>query len=207
MTVQKHAIALAAAGLISLGSFAGCGGSAPTPAPVTPVVLTLSPQNVTVGNPPFTLTVNGTGFVSTSTVEINGNVVQTTFVNSTQLTAAVPASFLQAPGFLQVSVVNPPNLRSNLSIFPVSSIFISSLSPSSAKAGSAGFTLTVSGSLFNSSSVIEFNGSALPTTFVNANTVTAAVPASAITSPGTVQVDVANSPFLATGPFPFSITP
>jgi hypothetical protein len=209
MTVHKHAVALAVAGLISVGSFAGCGGNASmsVPPPVTPVVLTLSPQGVTVGNPPFTLTVNGTSFAASSTVEINAIVLQTTFVNSTQLTAAVPVTFLQAPGFLQVSVVNPPDLRSNISVFPVGSIFISSLSPSSATAGGAAFTLTVSGALFTSSSVVEFNGSALPTTFVNANTVTAAVPASAIASSGTVQVDVANSSNLKTGPFPFTITP
>lgn len=175
--------------------------------PVTPVVLTLSPQSVTAGNPTFTLTVNGTGFAVSSTVEINGIVLQTTFVNSTQLTAVVPASFLQALGFLQVSVVNPPDLRSNLVIFPVSSIFISSLSPGTTKAGGTAFTLTVNGALFTSSSVVEFNGSALPTTFVNANTVTAAVPASAIASPGTVQVDVANTANLKTAPVDFTITP
>ena len=209
MTVHKYAVALAAGGLISLGSFAGCGGNASmsVPPPVTPVVMTLSPQSVTAGNPTFTLTVNGTGFEASSTVEINGVVMQTTFVNSTQLTASVAASFLVAPGILQISVVNPPNLRSNISIFPVGSIFISSLSPNSVKAGGAAFTLTVSGALFTSSSVVEFNGSALSTTFVNANTVTAAVPASAIASPGTVQVDVANTAFLKTGPFPFTITP
>ena len=209
MTVQKHAIALAAAGLISVGSFAGCGGNASmsVPPPITPVVLTLSPQSVTAGNPTLTLTVNGTGFAASSTVEVNGNVVQTTFVNSAQLTALVPASFMVAAGILQVTVVNPPNLVSNIAMFPVGSIFISSLSPNSAKAGGAAFTLTVSGALFTSSSVVEFNGSALPTTFVNANTVTAAVPASAIASPGTVQVDVANTAFNKTGPFPFTITP
>lgn len=207
MTVHKHAVALAVAGLIFVGSFAGCGGNTPTPAPVTPVVGTLSPQSVTAGQPTLTLTVNGRGFGPSSTVEVNAQVMQTTFVNPAQLTAVVPDSFMVAPGFLQVSVVNPPNLRSNIAPFPVGSIFIASLSPSSAKAGGAAFTLTVSGALYTSSSVVEFNGSALPTTFVNANTVTAAVPASAIASPGTVQVDVANTAFNKTGPFPFTITP
>ncbi len=207
MKVQKHAVALAAAGLISLGSFAGCGGSPSMPGPTTPFITTLNPESVHAGSPDFTLTVNGTGFASTSVVEMNANPLPTTFVSSTQLTAPVPASFLPAPQFLQVSVVNQPDVRSNISPFLVSTIVISSISPSSAKAGGPGFTLTVGGSFFNSSSVVEFNGSALPTTFVNGNTVTAAVPASAIASPGTVQVDVANSPSFRTVSVSFAVTP
>jgi hypothetical protein len=207
MTAHKHAVALAVAGLISVASFAGCGGSPSMPGPTTPFITTLNPESVHAGSPDFTLTVNGTGFASSSVVEMNANPLPTTFVNSTQLTAPVPASFLQAPQFLQVSVVNPPDVRSNISPFLVSTIVISSISPSSAKAGGPGFTLTVGGSFFNSSSVVEFNGSALPTTFVNANTVTAAVPASAIASPGTVQVDVANSPSFRTASVGFTITP
>jgi hypothetical protein len=202
MKVQKHAVALAVVGLILLDSFAGCGGSS-----IPPFVGSLSPESVHAGSPAFTLTVTGDGFVSGSVVEMNANPLPTKFVASTTLTAAVPASFVQTPQFLQVSVVNPSKAGSNSSPFLVSTIIISSLSPSSAKAGGPAFTLTVGGSFFTSSSVVEFNGSALPTTFVDPNTVTAAVPASAIASPGTAQVDVANTPTFRTGSVGFTITP
>ena len=202
MKVQKHAVALAAVGLILLGSFAGCGGSS-----VPPHVGKLSPESIHAGSPAFTLTVAGDGFVSGSVVEMNANPLPTKFVASTGLTASVPASFVELPQVLQVTVVNPPNVGSNSSPFPVSTIVISSLSPTSAKAGGPAFTLTVVGSFFTSSSVVEFNGSALPTTFVDPNTVTAAVPASAIASAGTVPVDVANTPAFRTSPVGFTITP
>ncbi len=66
------------------------------------------------------------------------------------------------------------------------------LSPSTASAGGAGFTLTVSGHLFNTGSVVYWNGTALPTTFVGYQQVTAPVPASLIASAGSVSVTVSN---------------
>src|SRR5207248_2416079 len=53
------------------------------------------------------LTVNGTNFVSTSTVYWNGSPLTTTFVSSTQLTAIVPAANVAAVGTASVTVVNP----------------------------------------------------------------------------------------------------
>ncbi len=50
----------------------------------------LVPATVTPGSPAFTLTVNGTGFVSGAVVKWNGNPLATTFVNQGQLTAAAP---------------------------------------------------------------------------------------------------------------------
>src|SRR5205807_3903991 len=55
----------------------------------------------------FTLTVNGTNFVSTSTVNWNGAALTTTFGSSTQLTAAVPASLIANAGTASITVVNP----------------------------------------------------------------------------------------------------
>lgn len=67
---------------------------------------------------------------------------------------------------------------------------ISFVSPVSATAGGADFTLTVSGADFVASSVVNWNGSALSTTFVNADELTATVPAAQIASGGTGQVTV-----------------
>jgi hypothetical protein len=49
----------------------------------------LVPTATVPGGPPFVLAVNGTGFVSTSTIKWNGT-LSTTFVSSSQLTATVP---------------------------------------------------------------------------------------------------------------------
>lgn len=63
---------------------------------------------------------------------------------------------------------------------------ITSLSPPSATAGGAGFTLTVNGTGFMPGSVVFWNSTALTTTYVNANQLTATVPASLI-AVGTVN--------------------
>src|SRR5579863_6215035 len=71
--------------------------------------------------------------------------------------------------------------------------YIDSLSPLSAAPGGAQFTLTVNGTGFESGiSTVEWNGTALATTFVSAEQLTATVPASNIASAGTAAVTVVN---------------
>ena len=82
---------------------------------------------------------------------------------------------------------------------------LSSLSPNSATAGGAAFTLTVNGSGFVSGSTVQWNGSALPTTYVSASQLTASVSASFIASQGTANVTVQNSGGTALSPLTFTI--
>src|SRR5438477_8002068 len=72
-----------------------------------PTTTSISPASTTAGSAQFTLTVNGTNFVSTSTVDWNGSPLATTFVSSIQLTAVVPAANVAAVGTASVTVVNP----------------------------------------------------------------------------------------------------
>ncbi len=65
--------------------------------PVPFVNQPLVPDAVAPGGPAFTLTVNGTGFVSGATVNWNGAPLTTTFVSQSQLTAAVPAANIAWP--------------------------------------------------------------------------------------------------------------
>jgi len=67
---------------------------------------------------------------------------------------------------------------------------ITSLSPSSATAGGASFTLTVNGANFVSSSVVQWKGTNRSTTFVSATQLQAAISASDIGVAGTAQVTV-----------------
>ncbi len=81
----------------------------------------LVPVSAAPGGPQFTLTVNGTGFVSGATVNWNGGGLTTTFVTGSQLTAAVPASDIATANTATISVVNPPpgGGASNVVYFPV----------------------------------------------------------------------------------------
>ena len=72
-----------------------------------PAITTLQPSSATAGSGAFTLTVNGSGFVSGAIVNFNGNARATTFVSSTQLTAAVLATDVASVGTPTVTVTNP----------------------------------------------------------------------------------------------------
>jgi hypothetical protein len=69
---------------------------------------------------------------------------------------------------------------------------VTSLSPSSAAAGGAGFTLTVNGHHFDSNAVVVWNGAALTTSFVSNTQLTATIPSSDIANPGPAEVFVYN---------------
>jgi hypothetical protein len=74
---------------------------------VTPVLASISPTSGSAGDPAFTLTVHGSDFLSgKSSVRLNGVAKVTTFVNSTQLTASVPAGDLLTVGTFPVTVFN-----------------------------------------------------------------------------------------------------
>lgn len=172
---------------------------APATSNPVPAVTTLQPASVAAGSGAFTLTVNGSNFMNGSTVNFNGNARTTTFVSSTQLTAAIPASDVTSSGTPAVTVTNPApgGGTSNAVTFTITAAnnpvpAITTLQPSTIAAGSAAFTLTVNGSNFVSSSVVKFNGNAKTTTFVSSTQLTAAISASDVASGGTPAITVTN---------------
>jgi hypothetical protein len=74
---------------------------------VVPTITSILPPSKVAGTGAFTLTVNGTGFVSgTSIVRWNGSNRTTTFVSATQLTAAVLSTDITAAGTAAITVAN-----------------------------------------------------------------------------------------------------
>ncbi|MGE0884029.1 MAG: IPT/TIG domain-containing protein [Blastocatellales bacterium] len=74
---------------------------------LVPTLTSLTPNSAQAGGPSFTLTVNGTNFVSGSVVRWNGSDKMTTFVSATQLTAMITAADIAASGMASVTVFNP----------------------------------------------------------------------------------------------------
>jgi hypothetical protein len=257
-----------------------------------PVITSLAPTQTNAGSGAFTLTVNGTGFISSSVVRWNGVSRPTTYVNATKLQAAIAASDISAPGSANVSVLNPapgggasgtvpfviiagptlavsatsvgggspvtvtlangyggandwlalaatgasdtsyvqwtyvgaglttrtwtvnmpttpgtyefrlflngvyvraatsPPVNVDAALNPAPAI--GSLSPAQAVAGSGAFTLTVNGTSFIASSVVQWNGTVRPTTYVSATKLQAAITASDIAALGSASVTVRN---------------
>lgn len=84
---------------------------------------------------------------------------------------------------------------------------ITSIFPTTATAGGVGFDLAVNGKNFVSDSVVTWNGSPRPTTFFDGQTLSASIPESDITAPGTAQVTAMNpSTGGASNAVTFSIT-
>ena len=163
-----------------------------------PTLSSISPTATTTGAAQFTLTATGSNFISSSVIDWNGSPLTTTYVSGTSLTAVVPATDVASAGTASVTVVNPSpgGGTSSAQTFTINSggsnpaRTLGSISPTSATAGGSGFTITATGSNFISSSVINWNGSPLTTTYVSGTSLTATVPSGDIASAGTASVTV-----------------
>jgi hypothetical protein len=79
----------------------------------------LVPTSAAPGGAQFTVTVNGTGFVSGAVANWNGHPRSTAFVSSSQLTVTIPASDIPSPGTAIVTVSNPGGSTSLPVLFDV----------------------------------------------------------------------------------------
>lgn len=176
-----------------------------------PQVSTVSPTGAVAGSPAFTLQVDGSNFTSDSVVLWNGSPRPTAYVSETQITAQISASDIAQPGTdaLAVSDQTAGIAVSNSVNFTVVGPALTSIRPSSATAYSPGFTLTVNGSNFTASSVVEWQGTPLATTYSSANVLTAVVPAADLEAAGSVPVTVAPSAGsqAASAPQSFTVEP
>lgn len=166
--------------------------SATVPAPT---ISQITPNTVPANSLAFDLTVIGTNFVANSVVRINGNAKVTTFVSATQLTARIITSDVSAAGSATITVRNPDGKISNnatLTITAANQPQLTSISPNTVTAKSGAFTLTATGTNFQSGAKINVGATSHTTTFVNSTTLTATVGASEIANPGQLQITVTN---------------
>lgn len=167
--------------------------TAPNPVPTT---TSISPTSKNIGNAGFTLTVNGTNFISTSVVNFAGGARATTYVSATQLTAAILISDLTTGGTYNITVTNgaPGGGTSNAQTFIVHNAIpnITSILPVSVPTGSSQFSMTVNGINFVSNSQVKYGGLARATTFINSTLLSAVILASDLVSAGTFGITVYN---------------
>jgi hypothetical protein len=97
--------------LLALLVFQGCNALNPLcgSARPTPIIGSLSPSTITFADVQqgFLLTVNGSQFVSSSVVVINGTTLSTTVTSSQQLQVTITTTLISAPGTASVTVKTP----------------------------------------------------------------------------------------------------
>jgi len=180
-------------------------------AQVTTTALTANP-NPSVAGQNVTLTATVTPANATGTVSFydGASLLGTGFLGNGA--ASLTASFLAGNHSLTASyggdANNAPSTSPAVSqsVTPATPGTITSLVPSTAAAGSAGFTLTVNGAGFSGGATVQWNGIGLSTSPLSDTQVTASVPANLIASPGTVTITVATAGG-NTGGAPFLVNP
>ena len=175
----------------------------PPPPPFS--VSSMSPTVKTAGDPGFTLTVNGSGFVPASQAppgsQISFNLLNmsTTFVSSTQLTAFIPTSSISIAGRPYVFVTNPNGFNSTTLPFTVNNPQPGggAITPPSSPAGNGDLVLDVSGVGFVQGppgSTVFVNGSSQTPVFKTSTLLQATLSAKDLAHGGTLSITVVNPP-------------
>ena len=195
---MKHRKSLWIFCALMLCVWVGCGSksmNSPVGNPVA-AIISLSPASATAGAAAQTLTINGTNFVSTSTVTYNAAAHTATYVSSTELEITLSASDQATAGTYPVVVTNPTpgGGTSNSVNFTVGNPVpaITNLSPASTTAGAASQTLTINGTNFVPTSTVTYNAVAHTPTYVSSTELEITLSASDQATAGTYPVVVTN---------------
>jgi len=179
-----------------------------------PTITNLNPLSVTAGTTNFQLSVNGDGFINTSVVRLNGFDLVTTFISELELQASVPDTELQTESSVPITVSNPSpgGGESNVVQFTIDAptttnpgFSISSLQPDFVYAGSSGVILSIMGNNFTTESIVRWNGSDRPTTFVSDSELQAAISITDVINVGIASVTVDSPDNGLTDPLTFII--
>lgn len=200
LTTVLSAAELAAAGTLQINVNTPPPGGGLSPAATftinnpAPVLTSLNPVSALAGDAAFTLTLAGSGFVSTSQAQVNSINRATTFVSATQLTVAISAADIANTGTLKFTVVNPTpgGGTSNEASLPITNPVpvLTALDKTSATVGSAATALTLTGSQFRPNSVVRVNGNDRATTFTSATQLGITLTAVDLATAGTLKLAV-----------------
>lgn len=188
----------------------------------------VSPSNVTAGGPDLTITLTGIGFVVQTVVTWNEQTLKTCVITTTaantcapandtgtvvSVTAVVPAALTAKAGTSFVQTINPHSGSGNnglsnpvpFVVFPPPNPVpkVTSVTPTSAAAGSADLSITIVGTSFlptsdpSGGSQVRWNTSAqtnLTAGSITSTQITATVPAALLANAGGAIITVYNPP-------------
>ena len=172
------------------------GGSGGTNPP-TPTVTSVSPASVMAGSADTQLTVNGSNFQSTTTVQVGGVAEVTSYVSATKVLATVSATQLTSGGQLAVIALN--GSISSGSGAPVNfevdnpAPAISGVSPSALAAGATAPVIAVVGTGFVPTTVIKVNGNSRTTAYVTSKQVNVTLSDADVATGGSLALTAVNA--------------
>jgi len=175
-----------------------------------PTITTLTPANIYANSPTTTITMNGTGFLSSTVASIQSVSLLTTYVSSTQIKAQIPASYLTQPGIDYVTVTNPaPAGGSGSATFQVIEPIptLNNVAPTSVVAGTAASPIVINGNNFMAGAQVQWNGINMPTTYINSQQIQAQPTTAQFATAGIVELSVSNpAPGGLSSPVTFNVT-
>src|SRR5262249_333981 len=135
-----------------------------------------------------------------SLVQWNGASLVTTFLSTSQMTTKIPAALIASPGTATVVVLTSPpgggtsaqSLTFTITPAPSNVPPITSISPTTVLAGSAGAILLVSGTNFAPQSVVSVNNTNRTTGFVNSTVLEVSLTPADVVTAGTLSIAVTN---------------
>ena len=184
------------------------------PVHVSPVILTISPATAPAGGAAVPVTVTGIGLTASEvlvwSVPGRQTVIIPSLVDSTKLTAVIPAELLATAQSARIQVVDSLNeLTSATSVaFDILAVpTIASLSPNPVDAGGVEFLLTLTGSGFVPSSVVNWANTPIGTTYVSSTQLRADITPELRALSGTFPLTVSNSGVARSAAVPFTVSP
>gem|GEM_PF-1962529 len=164
-----------------------------------PTITSLSPPTLYLNSPSTTITINGSGFLSSTLayLQSSNTPLPTTFVSATQIKTKIPDTALASTGDVFVFVTNPsPGGGSTTADLPVvaQDPSINSVTPVSIVAGTAPEPVIVDGQNFMAGAKVEWNGVGIPTSYLSSSQLQIQPTRAELATPGLVQLSVSNPP-------------
>ncbi|MGC2014823.1 MAG: hypothetical protein WA657_03220 [Candidatus Acidiferrales bacterium] len=180
-----------------------------------PTITSLSPTTITAGSPQSYLTVNGRNLIQQTSVgfalqpNTSPNLLVTfQYVSTNQIIVTLPATLLQNPNTLYISVTTPQpgggTFPSANQPAPSSTVFtispatsgipkITAINPTAVLVGTSnGLTLHLTGANFVTQSEAFVNGANRSATYDSSTSLTVQLSSTDVVSPGTLQITVVN---------------
>ncbi len=205
VTVALTAAQLTSGGMLTVVAANGAATSGTTGTSVNlevdnplPTITQVAPNSLLAGAAGVNITVTGTGFVPSTAIQIGGAGRATSYVSATQVNVQLTAADLAAAGSLSLTAVNPTPKGGTSAAAAVAVNNpvpggVMNLAPSVVTSGATTpTTVTVTGSGFVPTSMVQVGGSSRSTTYVSATQLTFQLTVADQAAAATLAVTIVN---------------